>query len=490
MKKDEKTLVKELKSDEKVTKEVEDTATLDKKNKKTKKEIEETENLDITSRVERNSKRVPIRKEEKRRKIKKLSRSKVGTQVILIEDLEKMSVEEQEKFFEDIFDKIYEGEEIESLRKYALRCIKLTCDPKDNKIHLPYGVLVEKKKNKLTIKISKTKNIFLVLLLVTLLFLAILGSSYSAVTYSIIKNLNKDLDGDGVADINLDLNNDRQAEVNIDLNGDNVPDTNIDYKGNRTPTFNIDTTGNGSADFNFINQDVNGDGICDINCDLNGDGWPDINIDIDGDGKVDLERDTDNDRRADLNFDMDGDGVCDLHCDTNDDDECDKYCLTSEEVENVVPINSGTSLNVGNNRQTLNAGELILEYDDDNMVFITDIYPDDQPYFEQDIPVKKFRVANKSSLYVMYNLRWVVQLNDYESDNFKYRISSTLNGATFDWKTAPKETSPLATEIIIPPFSVHEYTIEFKLQGVGGKQDYDQGKTFSGYVEIYLDNEI
>lgn len=481
MKKKEETLVneEEIKVEETIeteTTEVKNNTTLD--------------NDRLTSPLENNSKRVPVRKKQENIKIKKLSKKQVGTQVINIEDIEKLNIEDQRKYFEQVFEQIYSGEEIEDLRKYALRCIKLTCDPKDNKIHLPYGIIVEKKKHKLTIKVSQTKNVFLILLLVTLLFLAILGSSYSAVSYSIMKNLNKDIDGDGVADINLDVNNDKQAEINVDVDGDDKPDTNIDYKGNRKPIFNVDTRNTGTADFNFIDQDVNGDRTCDLNCDLTGDGWPDINLDIDGDGKVDLEKDTDNDRKADLNFDMDGDGVCDLHCDTTGDDECDKYCLTSEEVENVIPINSGTSMNVGNNRQTLNAGELILEYEDDNMVFITDIYPDDQPYFEQDVPVKRFRVANKSSLYVMYNLRWVVQFNDYESDNFKYRISSTLNGATFDWKTAPRETGPLATEIIVPPFSVHEYTIEFKLQGVGGKQDYDQGKTFSGYVEIYLDNEL
>jgi len=463
--------------------------------KKKKEEVKEPEKIKEEVKTENDSieikkNRVPLRKKERPRKIKKLSKSKVGNQNISLEEIEKKTVEEQEKYFEELFGKIYSGEEIESLRKYSLRCIKLTCDPKDNKIHLPYGVVVEKKKNKLSIKVSKVKNIFLVLLFTTLLFLAILGASYSAVTYSILKNLNKDLDGDGVADINIDANNDRMCELNCDIDGDDIPDTNIDYKGNRIPTFNIDTTGKGAADFNFVEQDVNGDRVCDINCDLNSDGWPDMNLDLDGDGVAEIEKDTDSDRRPDLNFDMDGDGKCDLHCDTTGDDKCDKFCLTWEEVNNVVPINSGTSMNIANNKQTIEAGDLILEYDDSNMVTIHDIYPDDQPYFEQDIPVKKFRVMNKSSLYIMYNLRWVVTLNDYESDNFKYRIMSTLNGATFDWKTAPKETSPLATEIIIPPFSTHDYTVEFKLQGVGGKQDYDQGKTFAGFVEVYLDNEF
>lgn len=180
---------------------------------------------------------------------------------------------------------------------------------------------------------------------------------------------------------------------------------------------------------------------------------------------------------------------CDLHCDTNNDLICDKYCLTSPELEKVDPVNSGTSSTVGNKEVSIKSGELILEYEDTNKVFITDVYPDDQPYYVSKIPTKRFKVTNKSSLYIMYNLRWVVTLNDYESDNFKYKISSTLNGANFGYRTAPKTTSAIATEIIIPPYSSQSYSVDFKLQGVGGKQNYDQGKTFSGYIEIYLDNE-
>ena len=327
------------------------------------------------------------------------------------------------------------------------------------------------------------------MLLTTILLLAILASSYSAVNYALIKNLNKDIDGDGIADINLDLNNDRTAEVNIDYNGDNKPEVNIDYKGNRKPVFNIDTTGNGIPNYNLINIDNNGDGLCDLNCDLDEDGWPDLNLDIDGDGIADIEIDSDNDREADLNFDMDTDTVCDLHCDTDNDLICDKYCLTSEDLENVIPVNNGTSMNVGNSKRQLKAGELVLEYEDDNTVYVEDIYPDDQPYFTQEVPPKIFRVYNRSSLWVSYNLRWVVTYNDYESDNFKYKVTSTLNGANLDWTTAPKESSVLKTEIIIAPYTTQEYQVDFKLQGVGGNQDYDQGKIFSGHIEIYLDSE-
>lgn len=429
-------------------------------------------------------------KEDKKLRKKRLDKSKVRTQIIELEELEKLSVEKQEKYFEDVFDKIYSGEEIESLRKYALRCIKLTCDPKDNKIHLPYGVMVQKKGNKLYIKIYNNRPWFLYLLFITILFLAILGASYSSVNYSIIKNLNKDIDGDGIPELNLDLNGDKKAEVNIDTNNDDKPNLNIDYMGNRAPIFNVDHNHNGVADHNKMNQDLNNDGKCDLNCDINGDGWPDLNLSMNGNDKPDLLIDSDGDKKADLNFDMNRDMKCDLHCDINHDNKCDKYCLKSEELENMDPINSGTSSTVGNKEVSIKAGELILEYEDTNKVFITDVYPDDQPNYVQNIPSKKFRVTNKSSLYIMYNLRWVVSLNDYESENFKYKISSTGNGANFDFRTAPKTTSPVATEIIIPPYSSQEYEVNFKLQGVGGRQNYDQGKTFSGYIEIYLDNEF
>ena len=231
----------------------------------------------------------------KKEKIKPLDKSKVKTINIYLNDLEKLEIEEQEKYFEDIFDKIYSGRDIESLRKYSLRCIKLSCDPKDNKIHLPYGVIVEKKKNIISIKVSKNKNIFLMTLFLTFVSFLILGAIFVTVSNFVFKNLNKDIDKDGIPDINLDLNDDKIAEVNIDNNNDDKPDVNIDYKGNRKPTFNIDMDNNGVADFNLTNQDTNNDNKCDLNCDVNNDGWPDTNLDLDGDGKADMHIDKDGD---------------------------------------------------------------------------------------------------------------------------------------------------------------------------------------------------
>ena len=110
-------------------------------------------------------KKVKRYKRDEHKKIEKLSKSQFQKQIVYLEELEKLKVEEQAKYFDNIFDKIYSGKDIESLRKYSLRCIKLTCDPKNNKIHLPYGVLVQKKDNKLVIKLSNNRNLCLFLLL-------------------------------------------------------------------------------------------------------------------------------------------------------------------------------------------------------------------------------------------------------------------------------------------------------------------------------------
>jgi len=434
----------------------------------------------------------------KKKKIDRLTKADIGTHVIKIEDLEKLEVEEQVKHFEDIFSNIYSNKEIESIRKYALRTIKLTCDPKDNKIHLPYGVMVQKKENKLYIKTYKNRHIFLILLFLTILLLSILGASYSTVNYSIIKNFNKDIDGDGIPDINLNLDGDMEADVNIDINNDNKPELNIDYKGNRKPVFNIDRNKNGKPDFNLINVDKNNDGKCDINCDVNGDGWPDINLDTNGDGRLDLNIDTDNDKKADLNFDENGDLKCDLHCDLNSDYICDKYCLSSPQLEEMDPNDTGSSSNNGYNNILIQSGELILEYEDGGEILVKDLFPIDQhlnpstPDVKIEVPTKKFKVTNKSMLNIRYNIRLVVERNDFTTNNFEYRLLRN-DVVRIDWTTAPKENIVLQEGVVInsqannPGQHIQDYKIEFRLRGAGDRQNEDQGKTFMGHVEIYLD---
>ena len=420
---------------------------------------------------------------------RKLSKGNFEPIVLKIEEINNLTKKEQEKYFENIFEKIYTSEEVESIKNCALKCIKLLNRQRNDKIRLPYKVIVEIDSKNIIIKLDNKKRFFMIIILLGLLLLTIIGTSYSYINYINMLELNKDIDGDGIADINIDLNKDRIPEVNVDTNKDNKPDYNIDYKGNRKPIFNIDTNHNGKADYNLINRDLNNDGKCDLNCDTNNDGWPDLNLDINGDMIADLYIDTDNDGKADLNFDLDNNMVCDLHCDRDGDKVCDTYCLSREQLLEVDPIKTGSSKNVGNKEVNLQTGDLILESEDDNAVVVTDIFPDDQLYYEEKIPTKTFRVMNKSGAYIVYNLKWVVSINDYVTDNFKYSVKSTLDGANFDFIPAPKTTSDMAQDIIIPPYSTQEYEVNFKLEGTHSNQNEDQGRTFVGHIEVYIPTE-
>ena len=408
--------------------------------------------------------------------------------VINIKDINNLSDEELKEYFNNVLKYIYDYETIDKINEYSNICLDMVNSSNNTKKDLPDNIILEKKNSKFIIKSKSKKSVLILLLFFLLLLLASIGASYSYINYNSLTNINKDVDKDKIPDINIDLNDDKIPEINVDTNNDKKPDYNIDYKGNRKPIFNIDTNHNGKADYNLINVDKNKDGICDLNCDTDNDGWPDINLDIDGDGKADLFIDTNNDKKPDLNFDQDRDMICDLHCDTNGDGKCDKNCLLEEQIKNVTPSKNGTSKVVGkDNSNKINSGDLILEFVDENTVYITDIFPDDQPMYTQEIPTKKFSVTNKSGAYIFYNLKWVIDINDFVSDNFKYSVTSTLNGANFDFKTTPKSTSTFATNISIPPYSTQDYEINFKLEGTGDVQNEDQERTFKGHIEVYVD---
>lgn len=403
--------------------------------------------------------------------------------------LEGLDVKVQAEIFSNVLRELYDDKKVEKdktlIRKNSLKCLKLSCDPESHIVHLPYRLIVKKTDNKMFFNFEdRTKqNLTLFIIILGFFIFAAAGATYAGLKYIRVKDLNKDIDGDGIADINIDTNLDEKADINVDTNSDDKPELNIDYKGNRIPMFNIDTDFDEKPDVNITNVDKNGDGKCDVNCDTNDDGWPDLFLDLDGDGKADMYIDTDGDGKADLNFDMDGDNACDLHCDTNDDLKCDKYCLENVE-DKPDEENNGSTATVGDNTADITTAEFIVIYTETNAIYINDLYPDDQADINVVHPVKKFSIENKSAIYAKYNLTMFISKNNFTSTNFKYQVSSTNGGYNADFTTAPNETKILKSEIVIPPHTLQNYTITFKLQGVGGRQNYDQGKTFAGYLQV------
>ena len=175
-------------------------------------------------------------------------------------------------------------------RKQVMKVISLTLTTGDDYTYLPYSLKVSKEKLKLKFEVVPKKGVGLGIIIAAFwaLLFSIVGATYAGVYYWSIKDLNKDIDDDGIADINIDIDGDKKADINVDTDKDNKPNLNIDYKGNRKGVFNIDYDNDGKADYNLVNDATDKNTVCKINCDNNGDGWPDLNIDLDGDGNPDL----------------------------------------------------------------------------------------------------------------------------------------------------------------------------------------------------------
>lgn len=419
------------------------------------------------------------------KELKRLVSSVFKDNTLDIKKFNEIDPKVQQNVMMDILKSVYAGKEFEPTSKHVLKCIKLTCNPNDTKMRFPLKLTLEKEDNEIEFYYEKKQNVVLMFIFIGAFICAMIGATYAAIQYRSLLSLNRDIDGDGIADLNIDTNNDKVADINIDINDDDKPEVNINYKGNMKAIFAVDKDGDGKPDFNLMNIDVNNNGTCDINCDTNDDGWPDINLDLDGDGVPDMEIDTTGNGKPDLNFDIDGDMVCDIHCDTDKDLICDKACLDGGLDDGY--MKNGSSTTVGDPNIVNRTAELIINYKDIQNVDIDGIFPDDHTYGKTEIPDKIFTIENKSSVPVKFSLKWVVEQNSFISENFKVKVTSDNGGGELDWTTAPTTDKIMLSNIAIGAGVTQTYKISFKLVGLHEEQNYDQNKTFAGYITVVFD---
>ncbi len=404
-----------------------------------------------------------------------------------LHEFNELTNEEQFEKIESTLKEMYE-DKIEVTRAYVLKCIKLTTSKDDDYLYLRENLTVEKNTKTLVFNFRKNaKKLPLVILLISTLLIGLFSATYSGLIYLETRDLNKDINGDGIPDINLDLDGDRKAEINIDTDGDDLPDINIDYKGDRDVVFNVDEDGDGKPDKNIVNDATENPGECKINCDSDGDGWPDYNYDIDGDGEADLDKDTDGDGKIDSDIDINGDRVCDIMCDDNGDGVCDRNCVETEidpnNPDNEDYIPSGPVEGQGDSSSDISSAKLSVIYEDFGELLVEGLLPTDQG---PDVlrPEKKFTVTNLSDFTVSYQLSFDVELNSFTSQNFKYKIDSTNGGFTSEYQVAPYEDTLISSFVTIGPLETQEYIVTFMLEGTGAPQDYDQGKKFVGQILV------
>ncbi len=399
---------------------------------------------------------------------------------IEILELNKLDTKDEKALIEKTLNEMYE-DKVKVNKGMINKCIKVKMSKYDDYINLAHHLVVEKSGKELIFKFQKKASLLPLIFILGFAFLMFLiAATYSGLIYLEHAKLNKDIDGDGIADINIDLNGDGVADINIDTNNDNKPDLNIDYKGNKLATFNIDKDNDGKADFNLVN-DATGDNkkTCTINCDVNGDGWPNQNYDINGDKKADLDIYNEKQDAITDKIDLDGDMVCDVMCDDDGDGKCDRNCITnSDDI-----LGSGPSTETGDSGNNILAGSLVVQYSDSGEFYLDNLYPDDQG-IEADYPKSTFSVTNQSDVPISYKVTMVVNKNTYTSENFMYKLTATNGGFEQDFTTAPWEDKLITSHVVIKPHETQNYTITFKLRGIGTEQNFDQGKQFKGYIMI------
>ena len=352
---------------------------------------------------------------------------------------DKAQYDEIKKVLEDIY-----KDNLKVNRKHVMKVISLTLSTTDDYIYLPHNLKVTKQKLTLKFEVEDKKGVGMGLILLAFwgLIFSIVGASYAGVYYWSIKDLNKDIDGDGIADINIDIDGDKKADINIDTDKDNKPNLNIDYKGNRKSMFNID---------------------------------------YDGDGKPDLDIDTNNDGIPDMNLDVDGDNKCDIMCDTDGDGKPDKNLIES-------PIgggkHNGSSTTTGTPDTDQETASLILRFVDGETLSIEGIMPDDQPNYEVIRPYKTFTVENLSNVDLTYSIIMQVGLNTFTTNNFKYKLDATNGVQSFGYTVAPKVNSYLVKDVRIAKKTTQRYRVTFNLEGTNSPQNEDQGKKFTATFKI------
>lgn len=398
---------------------------------------------------------------------------------------DKEQYDEIKKILEDIY-----KDSLKVNRKHVMKVVSLTLTSGDDYTYLPYSLKVSKEKLKLKFEVVPKKGVGLGIIIVAFwaLLFSIVGATYAGVYYWSIKDLNKDIDGDGIADINIDINGDKKADINIDTDRDKKPNLNIDYKGNRKGVFNIDYDNDGKPDYNLVNDATDKNTVCKINCDTNGDGWPDLNIDLDGDGIPDLDIDTDNDGLPDLNLDIDGDGKCDVMCDTDGDGKADTNIIDSP---NGGGKHNGSSTTTGTPDTSQETASLILNFIDGETLSIEGIMPDDQPNYNSDIkPYKTFTVENLSNVDLTYSILMIVRYNTFITNNFKYKVDGTNGAPSLGYHVAPRTNTYIAQNVRIAKKTTQKYHVTFNLEGTNSPQNEDQGKEFSATFKIEVPIEL
>lgn len=141
----------------------------------------------------------------------------------------------------------------------------------------------------------------------------------------------------------------------------------------------------------------------------------------------------------------------------------------------------------------LKTPEIYVEYYKENEIINTDIYTG----WNNALSFSIVNVTKEENIPAEYEIKWIIETNEIKNGELLYKLTSQIekDGKIINPDKYNKSFS-IEEETKVPTIStilgkgyvnsgcVHKYTLEMKLIETYENQNYNQDKTFSGYIQV------
>ena len=130
-------------------------------------------------------------------------------------------------------------------------------------------------------------------------------------------------------------------------------------------------------------------------------------------------------------------------------------------------------------------GTLKLDYIDESPL----IYK--ESFKPGDVITKTFTVENTGTLDTTYDLIWKVYKNEITNNELVIKgicdsmtTNNIMSGTCSNIEEMPVTANNIKSKVNIAPGIKHKYTIEITFKNLDEEQNYNQGKSFSGIINV------
>ena len=126
---------------------------------------------------------------------------------------------------------------------------------------------------------------------------------------------------------------------------------------------------------------------------------------------------------------------------------------------------------------TVTAAQLSLTFTDGNIVSVADVYPGWSK-------AKTFSVTNNTPNATYYDIKMEDVYTTFNHDELVYTLTSTNSGGTKTETIMPNNDGLIKAKILIAGNTTQTYTMTITFKEIGDHQDYNQGVSYKGKIQI------